>query len=368
VLAGDITTNEDFARLSHDHLVTHLAGWTTKDEICLLFPTPQLTLRDLMRAPRSNVSDILPHQLFGQLFGLAEAVYFLHKIDYRDDIAGSSSEFSRTGFHYDIKPENIHLFACEDGLGYDWKLGNFGADITNSSISGAPRKQIKDHRENIYQSPETAIGTSTSRSSDIWSLGCVYLEILTWFYLVNDGSDKGIDRFWEINKSGKVILSKSVTESLEILESRTESVLPLHDLVKLVREGLLVIHPTRRETASTLVQDLGKLLDPQGLTRVETARIDLENVSAYPEDAVSEVERSTSPPSTMPDLVFSDRASQSSYSTSGSVSLHANDGVGGVDGWNIAELGLGVEPHFHRQSRTMAARGNRSPQNASISC
>jgi len=266
VLAGEITTNEYFARLSHDHLVTHLAGWTTEDEICLLFPTPQLTLLDLMREPRSNVSDILPHQLFGQLFRLAEAVYFLHKFDYRDYIAGLSSEFSRTGFHHDIKPENIYLFACEDGLGYDWKLGNFGADITSSSISGAPRKQIKDHRENIYQSPETAIGTSTSYLSDIWSLGCVYLEILNWYYRMDDGSDKGIDRFWEINKSGKVILSKSVTESLEILESRTESVAPLYELVKLVREGLLAIDPTRRETASALVQGLGKLLDPQGLS------------------------------------------------------------------------------------------------------
>jgi serine/threonine protein kinase len=87
------------------------------------------------------------------------------------------------GRHGDIKPENILWFrdsrGCRDGgtlIISDFGLGKLNSrnsrpGIRNSALAASP----------TYRAPETDLkGGLISRSFDIWTLGCVYLEFIAW--------------------------------------------------------------------------------------------------------------------------------------------------------------------------------------------
>ncbi|KAL8828266.1 MAG: hypothetical protein Q9191_002687 [Dirinaria sp. TL-2023a] len=75
--------------------------------------------------------------------------------------------------HKDIKPENVllkngHLILTDFGTAFDWSKTGQSMTLSNAKDSRTPR----------YQSPESALG-EFHRSSDIWSLGVMFLEMVT---------------------------------------------------------------------------------------------------------------------------------------------------------------------------------------------
>lgn len=96
------------------------------------------------------------------------------------------------GRHGDIKPQNI-LWFCNDPNRYNHgvlKITDFGATVFHSALT----TKVSARRVPItrtYAAPE--IDTSEghdepqiSRRFDIWSLGCVYVEFVTWILLGNE--------------------------------------------------------------------------------------------------------------------------------------------------------------------------------------
>lgn len=92
------------------------------------------------------------------------------------------------GRHGDIKPENILWFRkCpeteeQDANGIlqiaDFGLGRFHGRDSRSKV----------HPDSIqtsptYEPPECKLHRPVSRAYDIWSLGCLYLEFITWLLL-----------------------------------------------------------------------------------------------------------------------------------------------------------------------------------------
>jgi serine/threonine protein kinase len=88
----------------------------------------------------------------------------------------------RFGRHGDLKPENILWFKSFEHAGHagilqitDLGLGRFHRLESRSNqdpkdINGSP----------TYVPPELVLQRLVSRSYDIWSLGCIFLEFITW--------------------------------------------------------------------------------------------------------------------------------------------------------------------------------------------
>lgn len=134
-----------------------------------------------------------------QCYGLAQALNQLHNLEPKNQeeleasIYGVSAaaapggeenltdETPLYGVHGDIKPQNILWYRrwdlYDDPLGL-LQLADFGTGDIHRYISKSdfPRQEV----QGTYRPPEFDLFQPLSRSIDIWSLGCVFLEFLTW--------------------------------------------------------------------------------------------------------------------------------------------------------------------------------------------
>lgn len=96
------------------------------------------------------------------------------------------------GRHGDIKPENILWFKKDSdrpefGI---LKLSDFGLVTFHRAL--ATGEKVEDVRvTNTYSAPEREVEETLSQSFDVWSLGCIFLEFVTWLLL----GSKAITKF-----------------------------------------------------------------------------------------------------------------------------------------------------------------------------
>jgi serine/threonine protein kinase len=185
----------------HNHLTGLLSSYQYRDSYFLIFPWASGgNLYDLWKS--SSTPPLLsPHLLAWvtrQCLGIAEALRAIHTAPITS--SGPSRALEETvlfGRHGDIKPSNILWFP-------DVKEGKSSNDekyvgVLRLSDFGLTRFHRADSRSMVaakeigwsltYRAPETDLHTVSSRAYDIWSLGCVYLEFLTWLVLGWTGVD-----------------------------------------------------------------------------------------------------------------------------------------------------------------------------------
>lgn len=199
---------------------------------------------------------------------------------------------THTGFHYDLKPENILLFAEPDPKYPIWRVADFGtAQINEIVLSGSEKPQDTPRVEDTfgdpeYGAPDVTLQGWSSRPYDIWSLGCVYLEILVWMFgtgpteLVQFQSDRLVQSgnygsqspaFWY--RSDKVCkLKPKVIEKMEELRQKCSRRGVFKELFRLTGD-MLTLKPWERLNAPTVHNDISVIL--------RQARHDLEKEDYY---------------------------------------------------------------------------------------
>lgn len=158
-----------------------LEWFDARGHVCMTFPRLGPSLYDVLRR---NGYRPLPVPLVRKLVAqVAAATAFVH----------------RAGFvHTDLKPENLllardgarqvqwpagsrlawHLPACNDVLLADFGSAAHAADRRAATIS-----------TRHYRAPEVVLGLGWSHPADMWSLGCILVELLTGEVLFNTHQD-----------------------------------------------------------------------------------------------------------------------------------------------------------------------------------
>ncbi|KAI1747215.1 kinase-like domain-containing protein [Xylaria castorea] len=183
----------------HPHLIQLLATYQYGGDYYLLFQW----------ADGGNLDDFFqsyPHADFPprdpklskwlafQLLGLSSALASIHKCE-PDSYAANMSSFNsddtrkKYGTHGDLKPENILWFGKNDTRGENYSLGTLKiADFGLTSFHGLEsRKKLKPAGISAtYRAPEYDLNGHVSQRYDMWSLGCVLTELVTWYLLGGD--------------------------------------------------------------------------------------------------------------------------------------------------------------------------------------
>lgn len=109
--------------------------------------------------------------LWNQISGVTKALHRI--ISY--DVSDPASDGSFYGFHFDLKPENI--LVQDDN---SFVISDFG-QATFKKVGGTSSRVIGNGGTDAFAPPEIDnLNTKHSGKYDIWSLGCILVEIATF--------------------------------------------------------------------------------------------------------------------------------------------------------------------------------------------
>ncbi|RFN43100.1 kinase-like protein [Fusarium flagelliforme] len=232
--------------------------------------------------------------------GMAEGLNIIHEPppDQSDDYAyeaalqpshRQSHSSQSYGRHGDIKPENILWFRNGPNTNIsvleiaDFGLTRFHNRRSLSNISPVGMGNSPTYRAPEFDMPDGLL----SRSYDIWALGCVYLEFLTWYFMGWKGvmefstlreykrnNLEADDAYFELTGAPETgnICSKVKHEVVHWMASlhQHRACSPFfHDFLDLIKDSMLVVEtdgevPVRRATAAEVRQSLVRFYNRSG--------------------------------------------------------------------------------------------------------
>ncbi|KAL8381910.1 hypothetical protein RB595_005928 [Gaeumannomyces hyphopodioides] len=174
-----------FSGRNHENLVTLLATFTHKGQFSLIFPCADCDLEHYWKRLRSpNKTPEFALWVSAQISGLTGAIHTIH--DPPSIYLGDPER--KFGRHGDLKPENILYYPLADN---DKALGklvitDFGlADVHRELSKSAVHKKELNYTRS-WAPPECDMKGDINTQWDIWSLGCIFLEMACWML----GGDK----------------------------------------------------------------------------------------------------------------------------------------------------------------------------------
>lgn len=175
-------------------LIQLLCSFEYQERFHLIFPWADANLLQFWQE-RSPPRGCGPSRwMAAEMLGLARGLYLIHNSPPRD----STDERTR-GRHGDIKPKNILWFSAENDpdlcvpRGGNWtmdktsqpsgilKICDFGLTDFRRIASVSKVEANSIGMTETYCAPECVSQSAISQSYDLWSLGCVLLEFVTWY-------------------------------------------------------------------------------------------------------------------------------------------------------------------------------------------
>ncbi|EQB48786.1 protein kinase [Colletotrichum gloeosporioides Cg-14] len=248
----EVNTLERFSINTNKHLIQLLATYKYQNSYYLIFPWADNNLQGLWESIKQpQHTHKLALWMARQCHGLALGLSNIHVCQQNEGLLPHEKPFGR---HNDIKHENVLWFKdnSQDAEEYcgELKISDFGLVKFNSE--GSRYMITKDNLFTpTYMPPECALPNHViSRSLDLWSLGCLYLEFVTWLlkgYIVaierftDDRLDEGgnsdetefsDDNFFAVAEN-MVTLKSSVVACMKDLHSDPQCTAYLHDFLDL---------------------------------------------------------------------------------------------------------------------------------------
>lgn len=176
----------------HPHLTSLLATYEQLDRFYLILPCAEVNLeqywKTLEHMPTVDHATVL--WMAVQCIGLAEGLAQIHKQEMPPKWlkSGLPTRFSTIendqmiGRHGDINPCNILRFKDpeDDTDRGTLKIADFGLvkfdNVHSASITSKTTTPVSP----TYRPPEYDLNGATGRPHDVWALGCVYLDFVTW--------------------------------------------------------------------------------------------------------------------------------------------------------------------------------------------
>ncbi|KAH7378818.1 kinase-like domain-containing protein [Pyrenochaeta sp. MPI-SDFR-AT-0127] len=188
-------------RFGDDHIVKLIKAYGHGESINLIFPRAWTNLDHLLRDTVFRYGEKRGARLelanaWKQLLGIARALKKIQGFGDGADSRGGNVE-DRLCIHFDLKPDNI-LVEREDG---NWLITDFGqAALTQRRRGMTPR--IGGHfGTDAYAPPEIEdTNMEFGRAYDIWSLGCIMLEVTT-FMVIGYAGLKGVGQFQGLDQA-----------------------------------------------------------------------------------------------------------------------------------------------------------------------
>lgn len=230
----EVDTLKKFSNNAHTHLITLLTTYEQRGTYFLIFPRAEADLQAYWKgtpsplqanqSPSEQASAV--HWMAAQCLGLADGLRHIHR--YRSSHARlhplDASHDDMYGHHGDIKPENVLWFSNRrdqtppgdgGGLGGTLKLSDFGLArfSPHRTMSMYPDGRAAAMTR-TYAAPECDLpgpgGEGVKgRQFDMWTLGCLYLEFVTW--LVSGW--EGVQRLKEARESVDLFMFQVRTDT-----------------------------------------------------------------------------------------------------------------------------------------------------------
>ncbi|KAK5656069.1 hypothetical protein OQA88_5208 [Cercophora sp. LCS_1] len=287
------------------HTVKLLATFRHGRTYCLLFPWAECDLLEYWSRDSSKGGKP-PAPLIAwvakQCHGIFAALHWIH--DPKTILDPNDKELY--GRHGDIKPENILWYKHnEDG---PHRLASGELVLSDFGLSSLNHKNTRSNINNgdilhttTYAPPESVLPRNViSRAIDIWALGCVYLEFITW--IIGGPSKRGEfqtyrmsqfltttvnnDVFWELQEfqdphsrtaQHVTVVKPKVERWIQSLRETQEATQYVQDFLDIIQNYMLVIKKSDRASVATLMPLFNKLKercdrDPSYYTQASSIR------------------------------------------------------------------------------------------------
>jgi len=181
----------------HPHIIQLLASFRLGQDFHFVFPWADSSLNMFWRLnPNPEMDAKLSTWVVDQCLGITKGLQLLHSSQPQSSelaVAGlGTRKPDHYGRHGDLKPANILYFPTS--MTADEKhLGNLV--IADFGFAEFPIPAVRQRRlpatTPVYRPPECDIEPQkVSSAFDIWSLGCIFLELATWVVSGRDGLEK----------------------------------------------------------------------------------------------------------------------------------------------------------------------------------
>ncbi|KAI1456386.1 kinase-like protein [Annulohypoxylon moriforme] len=277
----------------HEHLVPVLAAFTHQNQYYMIFPWAEGgNLDKFFSGSEGNSSYKAPgidRWVVSQCYGLATALKHIHDvsipvgdqlIDGVSNPLHDHNEAKIFGRHGDIKPSNVLLFPDEGQEPGILKICDFGLTIFHSEKSRSTDRIMAGGKPLTYSAPETTDDIGISRKLDIWCMGCLYLDFLTWLLLGPGGvgefnnnryNEHGSDEKWLDDQffkriqrglgGSELVIKDSVINHISYLMSHNNCNGYIRRFLQMIKNHMLITNYEERIGSDTLGLKLRAILE-----------------------------------------------------------------------------------------------------------